>query len=322
MSFTYDSVPNTVRQEVYEAQLEKSLDNWLIGRPLFADKTGVFPDGDVLKTTKTGDRAVSDYTENTAISFGGMDTARTELVISQSKQDAFFITDKMKNSAWQAEAFFQENIRKSGIALATEMEIDCLAVANQQTLANPNIINGAPHRFKGSGTGGALTIRDIQRIKFAFDKAKVPVQNRVLIITPEMEDELNALLNITEVTNGGSTFNYNFDGLVQTGFGSELNFVRNIAGINIMISHFLPEVTAENLAIYDGSGGGNITGKLCVAMSLADESSMPFQCAIRQRPVSEFERNVTYKRDEWSSTCEYGFGLKRAETLVTVATPV
>lgn len=319
-TFTYAAVPNLVRQELYQGSLEKQFDDWLIGRPLFDDKTGIFPDGDDLRVTLTKDRDVADYTENTQIAYDGMATSTANLQVTAYKQDAFFVTDRMKQDAHQAEAFFQENVHKSGIAMATDMETACLATANAQTLSDPNTINGAAHRFVGGGTGGALTIEDIGAIKLAFDKAYVPTENRMLIITPEMEFELNKLLNITEVTNG-SQFNYNVDGLVQTGFGDKLNIVRNIYGINIMVSHNLPDISAETLAQYDGSGSGAFTGKGCIAMSMASATAMPFMGVVRQRPETEFFRNTNFKRDEWSATCRYGFALKRPETLIVVGTP-
>jgi len=320
-TFTYAAVPNLVRQELYQSSLEKQFDDWLIGRPLFDDKTGIFPDGDSLDVTLTADRSTTDYTENTQIDYSGMNNSRAPLTITAYKQDGFFVTDKMKQDAHQSEAFFQENVHKSGIAMATDMETACLATANSQTLSDLNAVNGAAHRYKGAGTGGALTIEDIMYVKYSFDKAYVPTENRVLIITPEMEFELNKLLNITEVSNG-SNFNFDVQGLVQTGFGDKLNIVRNIAGINIMVSHNLPDITAESLTLSDGTSDAAITGKGCIAMSMADATSMPFMGAVRQRPETEFFRNTNFKRDEWSATCRYGFALKRPETLITIATPV
>ena len=295
-NFTYAQVPNLVRQELYQVSLEKQFDDWLVGRPLFDDKTGIFPDGDTLNVTLTADRDVTDYTENTQIAYDGMTTSRKDLTVTAYKQDGFFVTDRMKQDAHQSEAFYQEN-------------------------GNNNAIGGVPHRLKGGGTGGALTIEDIMFVKYAFDKAYIPTENRMLIVTPEAEYELNKLLNITEVSNG-SQFNFDVQGLVQTGFGDKLNIVRNIAGINIMVSHNLPAVTAETLAKSDGTGGGAITGKGCIAMSMANDTSMPFMGVIRQRPETEFFRNTNLKRDEWSATCRYGFALKRPEALVTIATPV
>jgi hypothetical protein len=320
MAYNSSNEANIVRQELYDATLEKSLDDWLVGRPLFDDKSSEFPDGDTLKITKTGDRAVSDYDEDTAINFDNMQTSRVDLTVTDYKQDGWYITDKLKQDGHQAEAFWSENVRKSSIAMERDMEKAVLSVANQQTLGNANTIAGAAHRFLGGGTSGVLTIEDFGAIKLAFDLAYVPTENRMLIITPAQEFELNKLLNITEVSNG-SNFNFNVDGLVQTGFGDRLQIVRNIFGINIMVSHNLPSVTAETLAKYDGTGSASITGKACVAMSMADASSMPFMGVLRQLPESEFFRNTHYKRDEWSTTCRYGFGLKRAESLVVIAVP-
>tara|TARA_R110000803_G_scaffold1540_1_gene4976 strand:- start:1181 stop:2149 length:969 start_codon:yes stop_codon:yes gene_type:complete len=311
---------NIIRQELYDANLDKSLDDWLVGKPLFDDKTSEFPDGDTLKITKTGDRAVSDYDEDSAISFDNMQTSRVDLTVTEYKQDGWYITDKLKQDGHQAEAFWSENVRKSAIAMERDMEKSVLATANLQTLSDGNVINTARHRFQGSGTAGVLTTEDFGAIKLAFDLAYVPTENRMLIITPAQEFELNKLLNITEVSNG-SNFNFNVDGLVQTGFGDKLSIIRNIFGINIMVSHNLPSVTAETLTHYDGTNSSTITGKACIAMSMADASSMPFMGVIRQRPESEFFRNTQYKRDEWSSTCRYGFGLKKAESLIVIAVP-
>lgn len=323
MAYNSSTEANIVREELYDARLEKSLDDWLTGRPLFDDKTGVFPDGDTLNITKTGDRAVSDYSEDTAIAFDNMQTSRVTLAVTDYKQDAWYITDKLKDDGHQAEAFWAENVRKSQIAMERDLETSVLAVANQQTIGGLNLINGAAHRYAAGGTAGTLgklSYQDIAAMKLAFDKAYVPTENRMLIISPEAEFELNELLNITEVSNG-SQFNYNAEGLVETGFGDRLNIIRNIMGFNIMVSHNLPDVD-ETIARFDGGTGGAITGKACIAMSMADASSMPFMGVIRQRPKSEFFRNTHYKRDEWSATCRYGFGLKRAETLGVIVTAV
>jgi hypothetical protein len=322
MAYNSSNEANVVRQTLYDATLEKSLDDWLVGRPLFDDKTGVFGDGDTLQVTKTGDRAVSDYTEDSAISFDNMQTSRVALTVTDYKQDGWYITDQLKQDGHQAESFWAENVRKSAIAMERDIEKAVFSVLNAgQTAADNNTINGAAHRFLGGGTGGALQIEDIGAIKLAFDKALVPTENRVLVISPEMEFELNKLLNITEVSTG-SIFNYNVDGMVQTGFGDKLNIIRNIFGINLMVSHNLPTIT-ETITKYDGTGSATVTaGKACIAMSMADASSMPLMGVIRQRPESEFFRNTHYKRDEWSSTCRYGFAVKRAETLATIVTPV
>jgi hypothetical protein len=320
MSYVSTQNPNIIRQEVYGDNLIKSLDDWLVGRPLFDDKTGIFGDGDTLKITKTGDRALSNYTEDTGVDFSKMATSRVELAVTDYKQDGFYITDKQKQDSHQAMAFFAENVRKSAIAFERDIEQAVFKVANQQTLGARNLINGQPHRFAGSGTSGNIALQDIASLKLSFDLALVPVENRVLVINPQQEFELNKLLNIVEVSNG-STFNSNFDGLVQTGFGDRLNFVRSVYGFNIMISHNLPAITAETIVKADNTGSATYTGQAMIAMSMASADDMPFMGVMRQRPQAEFFRNGTMKRDEYSSTCRYGFALKRAETLGVIVTP-
>lgn len=91
MAYNSSNEANIVRQELYDASLEKALDDWLVGRPLFDDKTSVFPDGDTLNITKTGDRAVTDYSEDTAVNFSNMQTSRVDLTVTDYKQDAWYI---------------------------------------------------------------------------------------------------------------------------------------------------------------------------------------------------------------------------------------
>ena len=83
----------------------------------------------------------------------------------------------------------------------------------------------------GTGSDGKIAIDDFSRMKFAFDKAKVPVEYRVAIVSPDAETQLNKLLQITEPTDG-SVFNYNVDGLVQEGFGNKLRVVRKLFGFD------------------------------------------------------------------------------------------
>lgn len=62
------------------------------------------------------------------------------------------------------------------------------------------------------------------------------------------------------------------------------------------------------------------TGVLNIFGCFADEQTMPFMGAWRQMPMTEGERNATFKRDEYSTTARWGFGLQRPEMLVSVIT--
>ena len=176
------------------------------------------------------------------------------------------------------------------------------------------MINGQAHRFVASGTGQKITINDFNRMKLAFDKARVPYANRVAIIDPTVEYQLNELIEQTAVTDG-STFNYDFEGLVTEGFGQELNIVRNILGWNIILSDHLPKGLVETIG-----GVGVTNGVANVFMSMASADLMPFMGVIRRMPDPEFFRNVNLRRDEWTATSRWGFQIQRPETLGVILT--
>lgn len=307
MAYVSGQQANLIRQTVYEESLLKAYDDWLVGKLLFNDRTGSFPDGDTLTVTKTGDRQVSDYTEDQPVDFSKMATSRINLTVDTYLQDGFYITDKMAQDSHQAEAFWQENVRKSGIAFERRLETDVFATCNDgQTSADANNINGQPHRIIASGTNQVLTIEDLVQLKASFDKALVPESNRVLFVDPIVEAQLNNLYNYTSPV----TFNNNFEGIVNSGFGERLNFRTNIMGFNIAISHHLPSGITETI------GGDSVSsGVACVAMSMASADDMPVHGVMRQAIKAEMERNGRMKRDEWSATARYGFGLQRAESL-------
>lgn len=310
--FVFDNISELVRQEVYSNELQMRLSDWLVGMPLFNDRTAEFPDGDDLLIPQMGQRIVRDYVENSPIDFSAVDLDRLSLKVTDYKQDAFYITDKAKQDSYQAEVLWNSNIAESSLAVERDLETAVFEVSNQQTLADLNTINGQPHRFVASGTAQVITLNDIARLKLSFDSARVSAQARVLFIDPTTEFTLNGLVEITAPTTG-DIFNKDFTGIVNEGFGNRLNFVANIFGFNIMIAHTLPRIAAETIdSVAVTAGVANI------AMSMASSTEMPFMGVMRQMPIPEFFRNTTLKRDEWSTTYRYGFGLQRPETLAVV----
>jgi hypothetical protein len=260
--------------------------------------------------------------DGSAIDFTKIDTSRIVLKVTEAYEDGFAVTDDLKEDSHQFAAYWAKNVDESGLAFERQLESDVLAVANQQTANDPNLINGQAHRrVAGSGgTAGIITIEDFNRMKLAFDKARVPVENRVAIVDPKVEFELNQLIDQTAVTNG-STFNYDFQGLVQEGFGDRLNIVRNIMGFNIIISHNLPDVGAETIDAGDGTGSLAVNdGVANIFMSMASSDAMPFMGVMRRMPDPEMFRNVNLRQDEWTATARWGFAIQRPETLGVILT--
>lgn len=332
MSGVINTVDNTnlVRQELYSQELLKSLDDWILGRALFNDRTSEFADGDELKITTTAKRALQDYVENSPIDFSNMDTQRISLFIDKYYQDGFAVTEKFMQDSWQYQSFWEENVRQSLAAFERQLETDVLVISNNQTPSDPNLIGGEAHRRVGTGsdsdtpaaTDRALTLEDFARAKLAFDIALVPQENRVAVITPFQAFQLDKLMNVTEVSNG-STFNFDFQGLVTTGFGDKLNVVRNIYGFNVVISHYLPTIGAETIDAGDGTGSLaiNAGGKVNVFMSMASSTDMPFMGAIRSQPAPHFKDDMAEtRRHLWSVTGRWGFAIQRPQSLLTILT--
>ena len=307
--FQTGNMQNVTRQEIYTNELQGRFEDWLLGMPLFNDRTGEFGDGDEAFIDQVGQRTLREYVENSPIDFSNIDLTRISLKVTEYLQDGFAITDKAKQDSWKADMLWTRNVEESVRAFERQIETDVLATVNQQTLNDPNTINGQPHRAVATGTDNTITLKDIAKIKLAFDKARVPSENRVLLIDPSQEYALNMLVNITQPASG-DIFNKDFMGIVEEGFGERLNFIRNIYGFNIMVSHNLPTVSSETI---DGVTVTN--GVVNIAMSMAGADAMPFMGVIREQPTGEFERNAKMKRDEYSSTARWGFAIQRPETL-------
>lgn len=322
MSFVTGNYPESIRQDVYSSLVQGRLGRWLIGRPLFNDRSAEFPDGDELKVPQIGQRIVRDYVEDSDIDFSGVDMSRIQLNVTEYVQDSWYMTDVEKQDSYLSETIWAKQVADSSEAYLQRMEQDVLKTCNQQTLGDLNAINGQPHRWVAQGsksgtpsaTDRALTLQDFIDAKLSFDRARVPAQNRVAIIDPHQEAIINELVQLV-ASSTEPNFNYNFEGLVTEGFGQELGFQRNVYGFNVMLSHELPTVASETI---DGTA---VTDGVCnVFMSMASADHMPFMGVIRQAYTPEFERNTKRKRDEWSATGRHGFAIQRPETLITILT--
>lgn len=276
-----------------------------------------FGDGDTLFIPVMGETVLRDYTEDSGVEMDAVDTGQISLTITEYVSAGSYITDKLKQDGYKA-AVLEANIPKEHLRLIKERyESDLLAQANKQTLSNPNLINGVAHRWvAGSGaTAGVLTLEDIAYAKLSHDKANIPEEGRIAIIDPFTEMALNFQIGAQAFIN-----NPQFEGLVNTGFSKNRRFFRNIYGYDIWVSNRLPVVTETITGGPHASAksvtGGIVNQFLCVA----DDQHTPYMGAWRAMPSTEGFRNTTFKRDEYSTTARWGFGLQRPESLISVLT--
>lgn len=317
MSQSTGNTAAMIIQEMYSSSLIESFPQQLNDVSMFFnDRTAEFPEGENLSIDQIGDITLSPYAENTPLDFSAIDTSRINLQVQEYDQDAWYITDKLKeDGASKIPGLVASRLRKSTQAFETKMLSDVLAVQSQQTPGDSNAVNGQPHRFVatgGSDGSRTITLDDLRLAKLAMDEANIPGMGRIMIVDPTVEFDLNGLSQVV------TSDNPQFKGIIETGFAerSGLTFFRNIYGFDIMISTVLPRVGAETI---NGRSTG-ATGVANMAMYIGDDEGKPFMGVVRKQPTAGSKRNDDLQRDEFWAVSRWGFALQRPETLVTILT--
>jgi hypothetical protein len=123
--------------------------------------------------------------------------------------------------------------------------------------------------------------------------------------------------------------NPKFEGIVETGFGRNMRFVKNIMGFDIYVSNKLPRLEATEVLDTTAAGvitapSGNDTGEVGDVVNqcwcVADDQVTPIMSAWRRMPVVEGDRNVPKRRDEFYSSARWGMGLQRPQSIVSIIT--
>ena len=299
-----------IRSNLWSSQIKEVLEDELIGMK-YVDMISDFPDGDTLNIPSIGQAETNDYVEGTQIKYTAMDTGNFTFTIDQYKSSATYITEKMKQDSFYMSRLVASFVPKQARALAKAMEIKILAVGpDAQTLTSLNPINGANHRFVGSGTSETIAPKDFALANYALDKANVPQNNRIAIVDPSVGYALSTMTNLVNVSN-----NPRWEGVIATGGLTGLKFEKNIYGFDVYTSQNL-KVNAASETINSVTAAAGVNNLFFSAAS----DILPFVGLIRQPPKVDSEFNKDWQRDEYVTTCRYGFKLFRPENLVVVVT--
>lgn len=301
---------NLVRSEIWSNELKDVLQERLMADGMVRWLQN-FPDGNQLTIPSIGELPMREVSEGTPVAYDTLDTGEFNLTIDRYVESATYITDKAKQDAYYAQQLIGMFPAKMRRALDENMEGSVLSLANSQTVNDLNTINGAAHRFVGSGdTNTNLSLDDFAKAKYALDKASA-YGARVAIIDPSQEFVFNKLVGAQAFSNNPA-----FGGVVQTGFSdSGMRFIRNFFGFDVYVSNFLatPADTTINSVSVPASPVTNIF------MSTGGDLT-PFVGAYRQMPRVEFERNKDLRRDEYVMNARFGLKLYRPECIVSILT--
>lgn len=199
-------------------------------------------------------------------------------------------------------------VPKQNRAIMKAMEAKILSVGpDGQTASDTNTINGAYHRFVAGGTGNVISVTDFAKALYALKKANVPTTNLVAVVDPSVEYTLNTITNITNVSN-----NPRWEGIVADGISSGMRFLKNIYGFDVYVSQNLKTGISETVnSVSVTNGAANL-------FFSAASDVLPIVGLLRQPPKVDSEYNKDRQREEYVTTCRYGFKLYRPENMVTV----
>ena len=313
MSMTTTNTALLRRSEVWSTQLKEVLQDDLNAQG-WVNWLSEFPDGDQFTVPSIGEATVRDYSEDTDIVFDSLDTGEFTFSITEYVSSAHYITEKARQDAYYAAQLEGAFVPYQARALGEKLETDILALAaggasGGQTASDTNSINGAEHRFVGTGTSETFAVADAAKALFALKKANVPSSGLVAIVDPSVEYELNTLTNIVNMSN-----NPRWEGIIETGIGSDMRFIKNIFGFDFYVSNYLP--TANETI----GGLTTAAGKANIFMSTASPDLLPFMGAMRQMPKVDADYNMHRQREEYVTTARYGLKVYRPENLVCVLT--
>lgn len=294
------------RGNLYSSQLKMVLEDELQATK-YVRMLSDFPDGDTLNIPSLGQASVDNYVEDQSVKYRAMDTGNFTFTINNYLSSATYITDKQKQDSFYMSELTAAFVPSQARAIMTHFETAVMALSAQQTASNTNTINGASHRFIGTGTNETMTIADFAKAKHALKVANVPMTDLVAIVDPSVEYALGTLPNISNLS-----MNPRWEGIVSTGISTGMKFIANIHGFDVYTSNYLATAN-ETITLTTAAGKANM-------FFSATADVLPFVGAWRQPARVESERNKDYQRDEFVTTARYGVKLFRPENLVCVLT--
>jgi hypothetical protein len=312
--FSTTNNEHLIRSNLWSKQIKEILEDELMGNRYV--RMLDFPDGDTLNIPSIGQMQSRDYTEGQQVVYDAMDTGNFTFTITDYKSSGTYITNKMKQDSFYMNELVSSFVPKQARALAVAMEQKILAAGPAgQVLASTNLINNAPHRYVGTGTGETITVTDFARANYALDMANVPHQGRVAIVHPSVAFALGTITNLVNLSN-----NPHWEGLVRTGHMSGMKFIVNVLGFDVYTSMNLRVNTAAETITVGANPALTVAAGVNNLFFSAASDVLPFVGSIRQSPRVDSEYNKDFQREEYVTTCRYGYKLFRPENLVVILT--
>lgn len=308
--FTTTNNEHLIRSNVWTPQLKEVLQEDLFAMK-YVEHITDFGDGDTWNMPSIGLMDTQNYAEGQAVRYTAMDTGNFTFTVNKYKYSATSITEKMKQDSFYTSSLVSSFVPRMHRTLMKTVEVDVLATGpDGQTASNANTINGAAHRWVGSGTNETMDPKDFALALNSLQMANVPAVNLVAIVHPSVEFTLNTMTNLANVSNNPS-----WEGIISSGFSTGMRFIKNIYGFDVYTTMNVKNVGAET-----------VTGRTVAAGSVANlffsaaPDVVPFKFCMRQPPKVDSEYNKDLQQEEYVTTMRYGIKLFRPENMIVVLT--
>lgn len=312
MSQTRGNSTAFIEAEQYSAFILRNLHDGMLPGTFYRNVSD-FGSGSTLHIKTVGSVTIQDGAEEVPFDYTPIESGEVTLTITDYVGDAWYVTDELREDGAQVEALMSARSSESTRAIQEVFETRFLKKCNTaQTNANANLVNGFAHRIASavatSGSENTILLDHFIKMKLAFDKANAPMAGRVAIVDPVVGATLDRLVSVNrDVTPFGQR-------ILENGFDRDHTFLMNLYGWNIISSNRLDKGTFSDGTTSVSNAVAN------VFMCVADDNTKPIMGAWRRMPKVEGERNKDLRRDEFVTSCRWGLGTQRVDTLGIVIT--
>jgi hypothetical protein len=301
-----------IEAEQYSAFILRNLQDGMLPGTFYRNVSD-FGSGSTLHIKTVGSVTIQDGAEEVPFDYTPIESGEVTLTITDYVGDAWYVTDELREDGAQVEALMSARSSESTRAIQEVFETRFLKKCNTaQTNANANLVNGFAHRIASavatSGSENTILLDHFIKMKLAFDKANVPMAGRIAIVDPVVGATMDRLVSVNrDVTPFGQR-------ILENGFDRDHTFLMNLYGWNIISSNRLDKGTFSDGTTSVSNAVAN------VFMCVADDNTKPIMGAWRRMPKVEGERNKDLRRDEFVTSCRWGLGTQRVDTLGIVIT--
>lgn len=269
-----------------------------------------FMHGSTLNIKTLGSVTLQEAAEDVALTYTPIESGEITFSITEHVGDAWYVTDDLREDGNQIEALMAARGVESTRAIQEKFETDFFtaAAAPYAAASDGMAINGFDHFKVSAETNNVFSLDHLIEMRLAFDKANVPDAGRVVFVDPVVEATLNKKVSIT---NDVTPF---AEAILRNGLARGQRFFSNWFGWDMMTSNRLYKGAADDGTTSMASGVFNLF------MCVLDDQCKPMMGAWRRMPRAEGERNKDYRRDEFTVSARWGWGVQRIDTMGCIVT--